>query len=76
MAEKRFVKGSEEWQMFMDYWTLCQKHWEAENNDAYWENVVKDTDEFYRKYGTEFARTLAITLVNELEAKAKRVNCK
>ena len=69
--EKKFAKGSSEWMMFMDYWTLCQKYWEPDDNDDYWESVVKETDVFYRKYNSEFAKSLALTLVNELERKSR-----
>ena len=69
--EKKFAKGSEEWLMFMDYWALCQKYWEPDDNDDYWESVVKETDVFYRKYNSEFAKSLALTLVNELERKSR-----
>lgn len=70
--EKKFAKGSSEWMMFMDYWTLCQKYWEPDDNDYYWESVVKETDVFYRKYNSEFAKSLALTLVNELERKSRQ----
>ena len=69
--EKKFAKGSSEWMMFMDFWTLCQKYWEPDDNDDYWESVVKETDVFYRKYNSEFAKSLALTLVNELERKSR-----
>ena len=69
--EKKFAKGSSEWMMFMDYWALCQKYWEPDDNDDYWESVVKETDVFYRKYNSEFAKLLALTLVNELERKSR-----
>ena len=69
--EKKFAKGSREWMMFMDFWTLCQKYWEPDDNDDYWESVVKETDVFYRKYNSEFAKSLALTLVNELERKSR-----
>lgn len=69
--EKKFAKGSSEWMMFMDFWTLCQKYWEPDDNDDYWELVVKETDVFYRKYNSEFAKSLALTLVNELEKKSR-----
>ena len=69
--EKKFAKGSSEWMMFMDYWALCQKYWEPDDNDDYWESVVKETDIFYRKYNSEFAKSLALTLVNELERKSR-----
>ena len=35
MASVKFSKGSEEWQMFIDYWNLCQKHWQVESTDEY-----------------------------------------
>ncbi len=73
MAEVKFAKGSEEWQMFMDYWGLCQKHWNPEDNDAYWEDAVKDTDNFYKKYNSQFARKLALVLIDELELKSRKV---
>ena len=69
--EKKFAKGSSEWMMFMDNWALCQKYWEPDDNDDYWESVVKETDVFYRKYNSEFAKSLALTLVNELERKSR-----
>ena len=69
--EKKFAKGSSEWMMFMDYWALCQKYWQPDDNDDYWESVVKETDVFYRKYNSEFAKSLALTLVNELERKSR-----
>ena len=71
MAEKRFPKGSEEWQLFMDYWALCQKFWEPEDNDQYWTQLISETDKFYKKYSSEFARGLALELVNETERRSK-----
>ena len=70
--EKKFAKGSSEWMMFMDYWALCQKYWDPDDNDDYWESVVKETDVFYRKYNSEFAKSLALTLVNELERNSRQ----
>ena len=70
--ERKFAKGSSEWMMFMHYWALCQKYWEPDDNDDYWESVVKETDVFYRKYNSEFAKSLALTLVNELERKSRQ----
>ena len=69
MGEVKFTKGSEEWQMFMDYWALCQKFWEPEAEDVWWEQLIQETDAFYKKYCTDFARALALELVNEAERK-------
>jgi hypothetical protein len=51
MSAVKFNKGSEEWMMFTDFWQLCQKHWEVELTDEYWEQLIrKDATEFERKY--------------------------
>jgi hypothetical protein len=47
MASVKFDKGSEKWMMFMDFWKLCQKHWEPEDNDEYWDNLINDCDDFF-----------------------------
>ncbi len=69
MAGIKFLKGTDEWQLFMDYWNLCQKYWVPEADDRYWEGLVKAADEFYRKYNNGFARSLATALVCEAERK-------
>lgn len=69
MAGVKFLKGAEEWQLFMDYWNLCQKYWEPEENDKYWEELVDAADKFYRKYNTSFARSLAADFISEVERK-------
>lgn len=63
MAEIKFIKGSEEWMLFMDYWGLCQKYWNPEDNDEYWNSLIDAAKEFHKKYGTEFAKALAKALV-------------
>ena len=52
MAEVKFAKGSEEWQMFMDFWALCQKYWEPEDSDEWWEETLREIDVFAKKYGS------------------------
>ena len=74
MAEVKFPKGSEEWQMFMDYWGLCQKYWKPEPADEYWEALIVEMDVFYKKYGTDFAKALALSLICELERKDREVS--
>lgn len=75
MASKRFEKGSEEWQMFTDFWKICQQFWEPEDKDDYWDKVVDATGEFYRKYKVNndiFARKIALAFVDIIEEKAKQ----
>lgn len=75
MASKRFEKGSEEWQMFREYWALCQQFWEPEDNDEYWERVIEDTDNFYKKYRAnngEFAKGIALAFIDMLDKKSRK----
>lgn len=73
MAEKRFAKGSEEWQMFQDYWKLCQMLWEAETNDEYWKYAQNITDDFLKKYKSDFATDLALSMTRELQRKCNKL---
>ncbi len=66
MAKKKFLKGSEEWILFMDYWALCQELWETEAAESYWEDVVKKTEAFCEKHKGKFALSLATALSSEL----------
>lgn len=68
MAGKKIVKGSEEWQMFQDFWKLAQEIWEPEDTDEYWEAVDKKTKVFYEKYHTLYARGFAIGIINALDS--------
>lgn len=67
MAGKKIVKGSEEWQMFQDFWRLCQDIWEPEDADEYWQYVISETDKFYQKYHTPYALEFAKGITNALD---------
>ena len=71
MSEIKLQKGTEEFEMFRDYWKMLEENWGVEDSEAYWNNVIEDTDAFYGKYETEFSKELALALINELERKAK-----
>lgn len=71
MSAIKLQKGTEEFEMFRDYWKMLEENWGVEDSEAYWNKVIEDTDAFYRKYETEFSKELAQALINELERKAK-----
>lgn len=73
MGEVKFPKGSEKWQMFVDYWQLCQSVWEPESDDAYWQRVINATNDFCRKHNDPFANALAEAFTHDLD---RRYNCK
>ena len=72
MASKKFQKGSMEFEMFTEYWKLCQKHWIPEDKDKYWEALIQDITDFERKYGmTGLARKLGNALARDIEERYK-----
>ena len=71
MSAIKLQKGTEEFEMFRDYWKMLEENWGVEDSEAYWNKVIEDTKAFYGRYKTEFSKELALTLINELERKAK-----
>lgn len=73
MAGKKFAAGTEEYLLYKDYYNLCQMLWISESSDEYWEYVEKKINEFLKKHNTEFARSIALDLLVELERKYKQM---
>lgn len=73
MAEVKFGKGSEEWMMFTEFWQLCQKYWNPESNDRYWDGLVTDVDAFYKKFSKiELSKELALSFIRSQEIKFEK----
>lgn len=68
-AEQRFVKGTEEYVMFNDFWKLCQRFWIPEDTDEWREELRKELDKF-SKYGF-FAEKLIVAFLFVVERKYK-----
>lgn len=71
MGIVRLQKGTEEFEMFRDYWRMLEENWGIEETEEYWDKVIADTDAFYKKYKTAFSKDLAVALINELERRTK-----
>jgi thymidylate kinase len=75
MASKRFSKNTEEFMMFQDFWQLCQKYWEPEDNDEYWESVIADAGVFTKKYHDGiFPMEIAKAFLTSLELRMKKIS--
>lgn len=74
MAAVKFQKGSEEWQMFMDFWKLCQDYWKIEESESYWSDMIRDSSAFSEKYGSEFAKRLAIAFLETQDTEYRNQN--
>ena len=71
MGKKNIQSGTEEFELFRDYWNLYKNNAVVENNAEYFEKVVQETENFYQKYKTPFAKELGVAFVNEIERKYK-----
>lgn len=75
MGKVTFEKGSPYFNMFGEYYTITKAFINGDVNgerpDAYWEAVISKMDQFYKKYPCDFARALAMALVDELERRGK-----
>lgn len=75
MAAVKFQKGSEEWQLFMDYWNLCQKYWQTEDTDEYWDELIHEMTLFAEKYDKcAFAVNLALAFIETQDTNYKKHN--
>lgn len=70
MAEKKFIRGSEEWLMFQDFWKLCQGIWIPEDTEEYTRDAADRVDAFYEEYRTDFAKDLIRVLMDEIDRKS------
>lgn len=72
MASKKILSGSEEFMMFNEFWKLYQKFYEPEDNQRYWEELVREANEFHKKYvAFPMSKQMALGLIDCFEEKAK-----
>lgn len=65
-------RGTEEFELFGDYFKICKKYWQVESTDEYWENLIDDCNEFCEKYKDyKLAREIARAFCNAQEKNLK-----
>ena len=47
---KQLTKADAEFQMFTDYYKIYQGFYEPEDDDNYWQGLIRAVDTFYKKY--------------------------
>ena len=71
MATKKFEKGSEEWQLFNDYYKFRQQFYEADNNEEWFQGMVNAGDELISKYANtsiaKYAQSLVLSHLEDVE---------
>lgn len=76
MAYKKCEKGSEEWQLFMDFWNFRQDYYEPDNGEEWFVEMMAAGEEIMRKYaGTpieKFSQSLIFSHFEDAETRWKR----
>lgn len=76
MAEKKFEKGSEEWQFFQDFWRFRQQFYEADNGEDWFVEMMRAGEQIIEKYhNTDFAKFtqgLIFSHFEDIELRCKR----
>lgn len=55
-----------------DFWLLCQKYWDCEKTDDYWENLVDYANDYHKKNNNDFSKIIAISLIDKLEKEYRK----
>lgn len=75
MASMKFEKNSVEFELFGEFYKMCQRVWIPEGSDAYWERAIDEVRAFYKKYKDAddiFVREIGLALLETLEKKYKQ----
>ena len=70
---KPFEKGSDEWDLFTEFFNISKKYWIPDMNDpdGYWDGFIHDVSALYNKKYQPFGRAIARVLADHLEQKYK-----
>lgn len=73
MAEKKFEKGSEEWEFFQDLWKFRQKYYTPDNDDAWVVEMMRHGETIIEKYKntnfSNFAQGLIFECFTDIDRK-------
>lgn len=56
MARKNIQSGTEEFELFKDFWNIYKENATVESTDEYINKIISDADNFYKKYNSPFAK--------------------
>lgn len=66
-------KETIEFQIFTDVWNFFKKFYEVEDDDAFWDELIEESNQIAVKYGNnKFANDLLIATIKELERRLKK----
>lgn len=73
--QKKIEKGSPEWTMFREFWSLRQKFHDPENTDEFWDAAIKEVSTFagrYKEAGLyDFALQIGMAILDDAERRKR-----
>lgn len=64
---KELEKGDTEYELFNDYWKIVKEYNIPEDADEYWEGLINASDEFCKKYDSQYAIDLVLAFMASRE---------
>lgn len=60
-----------EFSYFGEVWSFFKKFYEVQEDDYYWNLVVKEAERIVEKYNRPLCKALVLAVLNELERKSR-----
>ena len=71
--KKELKKTDKEFQFFQDFWEIIKNYNIPEENDAYWIDLVKESNKFIKKYNNrQYAKDIMSAFMKSREFMLKR----
>ena len=64
---KELKKGDTEYELFNDYWKIVKEYNIPEGADEYWSGLINASDEFCKKYDSQYAIDLILAFFTSRE---------
>ena len=64
---KELEKGDTEYELFNDYWKIVKEYNIPEDADEYWTGLINASDEFCKKYDSQYAIDLVLAFMASRE---------
>lgn len=74
MKKNKIEKGSDEWELFQDFWKLRQRTYCPENDDDF-DELIRYADALYKKFKNtemrDFAKDLIMSHLNDVDRRCR-----
>ena len=70
--QKKYVKGTQEFNFFMEFWQLLQKYAEPDGTDSFWDEAIHSFSALQEKYkDVFFTKNIIVGYMDALSDRSK-----